>query len=403
METKDLNSNTIYIREKMIIKQIFITLYLATICTFCFGQKAILLTKQNGVYTIPCSICGIKKSLVFDTGASDVTISMELAQKLYNLGKLTDSDIKGFGKSQIASGHIINNMTIVLRDVEISGLHLKNVDAVVIEGQNVPLLLGLSAIQKLGKITLSGNKLIIDSSILSSSHLSEIRDQIRLHINKEEYSEAIALLKRIEEQDAIEEIDLFNLAQCYCNSEDYNKALIYCQQWMGLYKDIGSPYESNICCYMAMAYMGLDSFYEADKWFAQAIQLVGQVPIEQTNIDDAFTLAFYYSQKAVNYIKGDAFNRSIEAFDIATQYRMKALGYSVEDLCVGRIKDDRIGNWLETMSEISAVFLKDETSAERYVILAALCGNQKAIETCNYLKIDYSRARWFYDFSYKNK
>lgn len=172
---KSPSSNTIYIKEKMITKRFSLTLLVALICTFCFGQKVILLTKQNGVYTIPCSINGVKRSLVFDTGASTVTISMQLAELLYRQGKLSDSDIKGYGRSQTASGHIVDNMAIVLKDIEISGLHLKNVDAVVIEGQNVPLLLGLSAIQKLGKVTLQGNRLIIDSSILPNSQLAGIR------------------------------------------------------------------------------------------------------------------------------------------------------------------------------------------------------------------------------------
>lgn len=378
----------------MIINKTFlILLVLFILPSFCFGQKVIMLTKQNGVYTIPCSISGIKRSLVFDTGASDVTISMELAQKLYDLGKLTDSDIKGYGKSQIASGHVINNMTIVLRDIEISGLHLKNVDAVVIEGQNVPLLLGLSAIQKLGKVTLSGNKLIIDNSILNNSQLSGIRSQIKSHIDKEEYSEAIALLKRIESQDATEEIDLFNLAQCYCYSEDYNKALMCCQQWIGTYKEVNPSHEPDVCYFMGLAYMGLKSHYDADNWFAKAIQIIGNSTIEQTKDDDALALSFYYNQKAINYIHGKAYDYSIKCFDFATQYRMKVFGYTAEDLCTGKIKDERIGIWLHSISVLYAIFLQNDASAERYAILAALCGNQEAIEFCERFNLDYSRAR----------
>ena len=193
---KDPSYSILYIKEKMITKRIYYICILLSIYTFCLGQKVISLTKQNGVYTIPCTINGVKRSLIFDTGASSVTISMQLAKLLYSSGKLSDSDIKGFGRSQTASGHIVDNMAIILRDVEISGLHLKNVDAVVLEGQNVPLLLGLSAIQKLGKVTLSGNRLIIDSSILGNSQLSELRTRIKSHIDKDEYGEAISLLKR---------------------------------------------------------------------------------------------------------------------------------------------------------------------------------------------------------------
>ena len=374
----------------MIIKKTFFVFSLLFLYIFCFGQKVILLTKQNGVYTIPCSINGVKRSLIFDTGASTVTISMQLAELLYRSRKLSDSDIKGYGRSQTASGHIVDNMAIVLKDVEISGLHLKNVDAVVIEGQNVPLLLGLSAIQKLGKVTLQGNRLIIDSSILPNFQLAGIRSQIELHIEKDEYSSAIALLQKIERQDALEERDVFNFALSYCYSKDHNKALMYCQQWMGTYKETTPSHEPDVCYFMGLSYMGLKSHYDADNWFAKAIRLISTDAVERTSREDANTLSYYYNQKAVNYLEGKAYENSVEAFDIATQYRMRFLGVTVEDLCAGRIKDKRIGTWLNSISKMYAVFLHNDASSERYAVLAALCGNQEAIEFCEHFHFDYS-------------
>ena len=373
----------------MTIKRSFLLIVITIMSSFCYGQKVIQLTKQNGVYTIPCSINGVKRSLVFDTGASTVTISMQLADLLYSSGKLKDADFKGFGRSQTASGHIVNNMAVVLRDVEIGGLHLKNVDAVIIEGQNVPLLLGLSAIQKLGKVTLSGNRLIIDTSILTNPQLSGIRTQIESHIDKEEYSAAIALLKRIESQEAIEEMDLFNLAQCYCYSKDYNKALMYCQQWMGTYKETKPSHEPDVCYFMGLSYMGLKSHYDADNWFAKAIRLISIDAVERTSREDANTLSYYYNQKAVNYLVANVYDYSVEAFDIATQYRMKYLGVTPEDLCAGKVKDERLGRWLYSISMLDSVLHKEE-AAERYAILAALCGNKDAIEFCEHFKLDCS-------------
>lgn len=379
-----------YTKEKMTIKKFILSLQIVFICTFCFGQKVISLTKQNGVYTVPCSINGVIRSLVFDTGASTVTISMQLAELLYRSGKLSDSEIKGYGKSQTASGHIVDNMAIVLRDIEISKLHLKNVDAVVIEGQNVPLLLGLSAIQKLGKVTLQGDKLIIDSSILPNSQLAEIRSKIESFIENGEYSAAIASLKRIESQDALEEMEVFNFAQCYCYSMDYNKALIYCQQWMGTYKETMPSHEPDICYFMGISYMGLKSHYDADKWFSKAICLISTDAVVRTSKEDANILSYYYNQKAVNYLFWKAYENSVEAFDIATQYRMRFLGATVEDLVAGRIKDERIGIWLNSISAMQGVYLHNEAKSERYAILAALCGNQESIEFCEHFKIDYS-------------
>lgn len=374
----------------MTIKRLLLTFLIVTISISCFAQKVITLSKQNGVYTVPCSINGIKRSLVFDTGASTVTISWQLAELLYQSGKLSDKDIKGTGKSQTASGHIIDNTAIILKDVEISGLHLKNVDAVVIEGQNVPLLLGLSAIQKLGKVTLQGDKLLIDSSILNDSQLAEIRLQIESYIEDEEYEKAIASLKKIEAQDALEEIDLFSYAQCLCYSKDYNKALMYCQQWLGTYKEIAPAHEPDICYCMGLSYMGLKSHYDADSWFAKAIQLISTAAIENTTREDANTLFYFYNQKALNYLQGSAYENCVEAFDIATQYRMRYLGVTHIDLLAGKIKDSRIGTWLNSIHKIEAVFLNNSEKARRYGILAAMCGNEEAIEFCKHFNLDYS-------------
>ncbi len=387
---KGHSCNIYFIKDQMTIKKVLVILLLALDCAYSSGQKVISMTKQNGVYTIPCSINGVKRSLVFDTGASSITISMQLAELLYKTGKLNDTDIKGFGKSQTASGHIVNNMAVVLRDVDISGLHLKNVDAVVINGQNVPLLLGLSAIQKLGKVTLVENKLIIESPLLSNTQLTQTRNRIKTYIDTNRYNEAISLLKELESQEVLLEEDLYNMIMCFCSLQDYNKTLLYAQQWMGTYENQKSKNEPDVCYFMAIAYMELKSHYDADRWFSKAIRLVSIAPIDQTSNKDANILSYYYNQKALNYLEGNAYENSIEAFDIAAQYRMKYLGVRPDDIFTGNLKDSRIGIWLESISKLYAVYLNDEEKSKHYAIMAALCGNEEAIDVCKHFGFNYN-------------
>ena len=47
----------------------------------------------------------------------------------------------------------------------------------------------------------------------------------------------------------------------------------------------------------------------------------------------------------------------VEAFDVATQFRMRYLGVTHIDLLAGKIKDSRIGTWLNSIHKIEAVFL----------------------------------------------
>lgn len=121
--------------------------------------------KRNpgGTFEIPCDINGLALQMVFDTGASDVTISSVEADFMFKNGYLSEKDIKGKTYYQIANGQISEGTTITLREVKIGDAVLHNVDASVVKSQRAPLLLGQSAMERFGAITIDNqnNKLII--------------------------------------------------------------------------------------------------------------------------------------------------------------------------------------------------------------------------------------------------
>ena len=117
--------------------------------------------KRNSVYYVPCKINGLKADFIFDTGAGAISLSAGFAENLTNMGKLSKSDILGKTQTITADGRVHDAIVVNIKDVEIGGLHLYNVKATIKEQQNAPLLLGQSAIEKLGKITIDGYKLII--------------------------------------------------------------------------------------------------------------------------------------------------------------------------------------------------------------------------------------------------
>lgn len=126
-----------------------------------YSQKIIKLEKINGVYKIPCKVNGIPMNFIFDTGASEVSISLTEAIFLVKQGLLTDNDIKEDVKYKLANGKIEEGTKIILKQIEIEGLILENIEASIIHNLDAPLLLGLNAISKLGKVVLEDNKLII--------------------------------------------------------------------------------------------------------------------------------------------------------------------------------------------------------------------------------------------------
>lgn len=142
------------------MKKILLSLFVL-IPLFLSAQVTITMEQDGGVYKVPCKVNGAKMKFIFDTGAATVCLSETMAMYLLENDYINRGDIVGSGKSQVADGRIVDHVRINIRDIEIAGLHINNIEAIVVEGQNAPLLLGQTAIQKLGVVSIRGNKLII--------------------------------------------------------------------------------------------------------------------------------------------------------------------------------------------------------------------------------------------------
>lgn len=99
-----------------------------------------------------CEINGLPLHFVFDTGASDVTMSEVEANFMLKNDYIRPSDIVGSQRYVDANGDISEGTVVILRKVNFGGLELDNVRASVIRNQKAPLLLGQSVLGRLGKI-----------------------------------------------------------------------------------------------------------------------------------------------------------------------------------------------------------------------------------------------------------
>ena len=119
--------------------------------------------KAGGTFNVDCSVNGLALNMIFDTGASDVSISKVEADFMLKNNYLSMSDIKGKQYYQTADGGLSEGTVITLKEVRIGDAVLHNVDASVVKSQKAPLLLGESVLQKFGTFTVDNinSKLII--------------------------------------------------------------------------------------------------------------------------------------------------------------------------------------------------------------------------------------------------
>lgn len=160
------------------------TIIFILLSNILFGQKSIRMIQENGIYKIPCKVNGIPMKFIFDTGATDVVISKTEAQFLYKQGLLTENDIIKRNHYKIANGDIEEGMEIVIKEIEIDGIILKNITATIINNNSAPLLLGQSALKHLGKISINGNVLIIENfNNTQNNPLNEVRSDFIEYYN----------------------------------------------------------------------------------------------------------------------------------------------------------------------------------------------------------------------------
>jgi aspartyl protease family protein len=106
----------------------------------------------NGVKYVWIEINGIKLRFIFDTGASSICISPAEATVLYRQGTLQKEDVLNVEYFQDATGKISEGTKINIREVKIGEMVLENVEALVVDNVNAPLLLGQTVLERFGSI-----------------------------------------------------------------------------------------------------------------------------------------------------------------------------------------------------------------------------------------------------------
>ncbi|MTK53103.1 tetratricopeptide repeat protein [Paludibacter sp.] len=115
-------------------------------------------SKGSGTFELACKINNLPLNFIFDTGASDISISQTEVQFMLKNNFLKSSDILGSQQYMDANGNVEVGTKIVLRKVEIGDAVLYNVAASVINNNKAPLLFGQSALSKYGTIVIDNDK-----------------------------------------------------------------------------------------------------------------------------------------------------------------------------------------------------------------------------------------------------
>lgn len=172
------------------------------------AQEVIEMRKEsNGLYTIPCSVNGLRLRFILDTGASNVSLSVTEANFMLKNDYLESSDVTGTTNTLTADGEIKENYTVNIRSLQIGSIVLHNVPAVVSKGLSAPLLLGQSVLSQLGQWSIKDSQLILndyestDSTVVEADNvatydelLTELDKELGKGFNQDAYSQVESLM-----------------------------------------------------------------------------------------------------------------------------------------------------------------------------------------------------------------
>ena len=373
------------------MKRLILFISVLSIALISSAQTVIEMEKEQGVYKIPCKVNGVQMKLTFDSGAASVCISESMAEYMYENGFITEDDFIGVGESEVADGRIVDHLVINLRDIQIENMHLYNVRGVVIFGQKGSLLLGQTAIQALGPVTIDGNRLIIHNAVqeLTEGEVSYMRTQIEHFISDKNYKAAINCLQKLDKQNACTWYDLQMLAHCYCYTEDYDNCIKVCQRWLNSYDD--QILISNEARYHIYDYMGYAQFYrknadynEAIKWFKRQYSLAS---VALTGEEQQDEIRYAYTMLGHAYYQLSYYSTAREWYEKAFNYRLSYLDCrSVKD--AQKLKDEKLAKLAYYIYECYKKQVK-MNEANKALVISARMGYAKAQVECKVRSLKY--------------
>ena len=118
-------------------------------------------TNDGSVLTVKCKINNLPLYFIFDTGASDISLSDVEAAFMIKNNYINEKDILGKQHYLTADGSVIEGTVINIKEIDLGGVKLNNIKASVVKNQKAPLLLGQSVFNKLGKFEIDNEKMKI--------------------------------------------------------------------------------------------------------------------------------------------------------------------------------------------------------------------------------------------------
>lgn len=159
-------------------------------------------TRDSDMICVRGEVNGLPLKFVFDTGASDITLSSVEAAFMLKNGYLEERDMGGVQNYRTASGELVEGTIVNLREIKLGSVTFENIRAAIIKNQEAPLLLGQSMLGRMMMFNVNNEDMTIDfithSPIYSSYDLQCLAILEQQTGHHEESAKAFKLTSELE-------------------------------------------------------------------------------------------------------------------------------------------------------------------------------------------------------------
>ena len=343
----------------------------------------IKMQKEGGVFRIPCEVNGLRLKFIFDTGASNVAISLSEAYLMLDNGYLNKEDIVGTSHSTIADGSIVENTQIILKELKIGGIILKDVEAVVIKELQAPLLLGQSAIQKLGKIQIEDDELVIMNikSEYSQKEIDEMFELADKYHKSKMYVASAEIHQKLYDLGMLSDYGIFILGHSYLRSSNYQQAIKYLlltESAEGIDEELKDIIYSDV----ALSYKYLKDYERSLLYYQKSFPYIKK--------DDISSLYYFFSSTSELNLKMNKCYEYKQDAELALKYLLLINKTSMSEIIRSGYAKAEIKDELYLIGGALLYNCNLTDWGKYYLSVAAHCGQEAAIRYCDSYKIDYN-------------
>ena len=117
-------------------------------------EYAVKLEQDGNCYLVGANVNGIPMKMTLDTGASTMSISIIEYEFLKKQKLISDSTVQ-VSECTIANGDTTKCFMVKIAQVSIGDTSVKNIDCLVMENPDAPLLLGMNVLNGLGGVSIN--------------------------------------------------------------------------------------------------------------------------------------------------------------------------------------------------------------------------------------------------------